>query len=388
MKIYRIRQLLFSLLSGIVVLFTVSGFGNAFAAENNSSHKLRILLVGNSFSIDCSEYLPDVCESCGNSNITIGNCYIRGKTMQYEWNAVQKNAASFCYRISKSGSTWSAIQKKTLKSVLKSQAWDYVYFQQYSTLAGHKQSFYLSNGKNIFKLFQQYTKSVCPNKNVRVGFLMTWACKNNCTRSQYKQYYHGDQDTMYRSICSVTKSAIAPRADLIAYPGTAIQNARTRYGDTLNRDDRHLSLKTGRYLAAMSVAKASGIPLQNMKSFHGLSKSKRAALVQCVTDASKKPYSVTKQVWSAPTIKSLSKSGSRSVKLSWKKVSCSGYQIAYCTNSNFKNAKKTTVSSGKSSAVLSKLTKNKTYYVRIRAYQTVSGTKYYSKWSSTKSHSM
>ena len=31
------------------------------------------------------------------------------------------------------------------------------------------------------------------------------------------------------------------------------------------------------------------------------------------------------------------------------------------------------------------LTKGKTYYVRVRSYKTVSGTKYYSAWSSKKS---
>ncbi len=37
------------------------------------------------------------------------------------------------------------------------------------------------------------------------------------------------------------------------------------------------------------------------------------------------------------------------------------------------------------SKTISSLTKGKTYYVRIRTYKTVSGTKYYSAWSSTKS---
>ena len=37
------------------------------------------------------------------------------------------------------------------------------------------------------------------------------------------------------------------------------------------------------------------------------------------------------------------------------------------------------------SKVISKLMKNKTYYVRIRTYQTVSKVKYYSAWSAAKS---
>lgn len=388
MKVHRIRQLLFSLFFGFLVLFPVSSFGNAYAAERSSSGTLRILLVGNSFSIDCSEYLPEVCKSCGTSDVIVGNCYIRGKALEYEWNAVKKNAAAFDYRVSKSGATWSPVQKTTLQSVIQSEPWDYVYFQQYSTLAGHRESFYLSNRKNIFNLFQRYTKTNCSNERVRIGFLMTWACKDDCKKRKYKQFYRGDQDTMYRSICSVTKRAVAPYADLIAYPGTAIQNARTRYGDTLNRDDRHLSLTTGRYLAAMSVAKASGIRLQSIKSFRKLSASKTSALVQCVIDASKKPYSVTKQAWSAPKLNAVSKVGSKKIKVSWAQASCSGYQVVYSTRSNFQNARKKSVSRGTTSLTIGTLSSGKTYYVRIRAYQTVSGTKYYSKWSAAKTCSM
>ncbi|MCD8217115.1 MAG: hypothetical protein LUD01_03565 [Clostridiales bacterium] len=37
------------------------------------------------------------------------------------------------------------------------------------------------------------------------------------------------------------------------------------------------------------------------------------------------------------------------------------------------------------SKAVSSLTKGKKYYVRVRTYKTVSGTKYYSAWSSAKS---
>ncbi|MCM1115236.1 MAG: secretory protein, partial [Clostridium sp.] len=63
-----------------------------------------------------------------------------------------------------------------------------------------------------------------------------------------------------------------------------------------------------------------------------------------------------------------------------------GYQIQYSTDKNFKKNNKTvTVSSNKTtSKTISKLSGKKKYYVRIRTYKTVSGTKYYSSWSSVK----
>lgn len=72
----------------------------------------------------------------------------------------------------------------------------------------------------------------------------------------------------------------------------------------------------------------------------------------------------------------------------WKKQSTqtTGYQIQYATNSGFKSAKTLTVSSNKTtSKKVVKLNAKKKYYVRIRTYKTVSGTKYYSSWSAKKS---
>lgn len=78
--------------------------------------------------------------------------------------------------------------------------------------------------------------------------------------------------------------------------------------------------------------------------------------------------------------------GKKSFTAKWKKGSCSGYQIQYSTNKNFKNAKTVSVSSKKTSAQVTKLASNKKYYVRIRTYKTVGNDKkVYSSWSSAKS---
>ncbi|MCM1113950.1 MAG: fibronectin type III domain-containing protein [Clostridium sp.] len=81
--------------------------------------------------------------------------------------------------------------------------------------------------------------------------------------------------------------------------------------------------------------------------------------------------------------------GSKKFTVKWKKYTTqtTGYQIQYSTDKNFKKNNKTvTVSSSKTtSKTISKLSGKKKYYVRIRTYKTVNGTKYYSSWSSAKS---
>ena len=68
------------------------------------------------------------------------------------------------------------------------------------------------------------------------------------------------------------------------------------------------------------------------------------------------------------------------------KGSATGYEIQYATNSKFTGAKKVTITNNKTDkTTVSKLSANKKYYVRVRSYTTVKGTKYYGAWSASKS---
>ena len=67
------------------------------------------------------------------------------------------------------------------------------------------------------------------------------------------------------------------------------------------------------------------------------------------------------------------------------KGSATGYEIQYATNSKFTRAKKVTITNNKTDkTTISKLSGKKKYYVRVRSYTTVKGTKYYGAWSSVK----
>ena len=68
------------------------------------------------------------------------------------------------------------------------------------------------------------------------------------------------------------------------------------------------------------------------------------------------------------------------------KDSATGYEIQYATNSKFTSAKKVTITNNKTDkTTVSKLSGKKKYYVRVRSYTTVKGTKYYGAWSASKS---
>ena len=68
-----------------------------------------------------------------------------------------------------------------------------------------------------------------------------------------------------------------------------------------------------------------------------------------------------------------------------KDLNVDGYQIKYSTKSDFSGGKSVYVKKNTTvSKTFTGLTAKKTYYVKVRSYKTVNGTKYYSSWSSAK----
>ena len=88
-----------------------------------------------------------------------------------------------------------------------------------------------------------------------------------------------------------------------------------------------------------------------------------------------------------PNISSLTSPKTKRMLVKWgKNTKATGYQIQYSTSSTFASGKKTVTVKGAAnvSKTISSLTAKKKYYVRVRAYKTVSGKNYYSAWSAVK----
>lgn len=103
-------------------------------------------------------------------------------------------------------------------------------------------------------------------------------------------------------------------------------------------------------------------------------------------------YTGTKKVYfyivpKKPVIKSAKALGNKKLKVTWKRnTTASGYQLQIATNKKFTKGKKsfTIKKNSITSKTIAKLKKGKKYYVRIRAYKTVSGKKYYGNYSAVK----
>ena len=157
--------------------------------------------------------------------------------------------------------------------------------------------------------------------------------------------------------------------------------------------------ENGKVQKATVVAKDSAnktIATSNYTVSYSNSNSKKPGTYTATVKFNGKNYTGTKKLTykinakaPAKTTVKLSKAKKTSLKASWSKVAnATSYEVQYGTSKSFKGAKTVKVSSKSSSKVLTKLKKNKKYYVRVRAVRTVKvdnkNTTLRASWSSAK----
>ena len=157
--------------------------------------------------------------------------------------------------------------------------------------------------------------------------------------------------------------------------------------------------ENGKVQKATVVAKDSAnktIAASNYTVSYSNSNSKKPGTYTATVKFNGKNYAGTKKLTykinakaPAKTTVKLSKAKKTSLKASWSKVAnATSYEVQYGTSKSFKGAKTVKVSSKSSSKVLTKLKKNKKYYVRVRAVRTVKvdnkNTTLRASWSSAK----
>lgn len=113
------------------------------------------------------------------------------------------------------------------------------------------------------------------------------------------------------------------------------------------------------------------------------------------TDNKKKNYGAEQATWKTwspnqpkgVSLVSVTNQKGKKLKVTWKKnAAATGYEVQYSTSSKFKSVKKVKIKKASTtSTTISKLTKGKKYYVRVRAYTKKNGKTKYTAWSAKKS---
>ena len=214
------------------------------AEETSEAKELKILAIGNSFSVDAMQYLWNIADD-GGYKFTLGNLYIGGCSLDTHAKNIANDSAAYTYYKNTSGS-WSNTASVSVATAIADEEWDIITVQQASNYSGVASSY--SKLQNIL----DYLETAAPN--AKVYFHMTWAYQSDSTHSGFANY-DGNQMTMYNAILGAVDSEVKTKSEIVGIipSGTAIQNLRSSYiGDTVTRDGYHLSYSYGRYTAALT----------------------------------------------------------------------------------------------------------------------------------------
>ncbi len=206
---------------------------------------IKVLVIGNSFSVDAVEnYLYEL-TNAGGDTIVIGNMYIGGADLKTHYDNSVSNTSSYSYRKIVNGKTVTR-NNFTLLAAIIDDDWDYIALQQSPGDSGKYNSYfpYLTDLITYIKL-----KSI--NPEMKIIFHTTWAFANDVKLTAFADYGR-NQMTMYNAIIDASTRAVAiSDIEFVVPAGTAIQNGRSSsLGDTFCRDGYHLQLTFGRFTAA------------------------------------------------------------------------------------------------------------------------------------------
>ena len=231
----------------LLLIFLYPGFLLAQTDDAPRNTTLRVLSIGNSFSIDANLILPQVVVDAGvpRDNFVLYATIYAGASLEY-WDNMYTTDTPLPYVHYMGGKLLRLEDKEwTLRTLLQSQPWDVVVIQQASALSTNHKSFQPYMNRMI-----EYIRQDCPNKHVRIGWQLTWSYPQTATSGPV--YEEG-----WRKIAMIANQKCHDAGiDFIIPSGTAIQNARTtELGENSNgitRDGLHLSFGVGVYIAAMT----------------------------------------------------------------------------------------------------------------------------------------
>ena len=218
---------------------------------------LRILAIGNSFSDDGTQYLPDLLEEAGIHNVILGRLYIGGCSL--ERHCQEYAGATRAYRYDKStANRWRTVSEHAkMLDGLQDEPWDIITMQETSGCSG-----IYDNIRTWLPRLIGIIRREATNPRATLVWHETWAYATNSNHKSFPLYGR-DQLQMLEGIRSCVRKLCTDFGISVVIPsGEAIQLARasrlnnvgsvpeTRPVYDLTRDGYHLNRQFGRYIAA------------------------------------------------------------------------------------------------------------------------------------------
>lgn len=243
--------------------------------DKNDPDRIRILFIGNSFTVDAVYYLPLVLKECGFKNWSIANIYYPGRTLP-EYVSNFDTPEYTLYTAETGWSTWTTSSSKvSISQIAGGDRWDIITLQEHTgNSLGWSWSEKEENTirtlmekldatqKNKPKYYWMLTQAYYYMSKIGTGSrqYMTWPLAN--TKEAQLQMY----DVIVKQGKKVMEKF--PSLSGIVSTGTMLQNLRTcafnNNGWDQTRDGYHMEMGTARFGAACTVAEAIIAPIRKL----------------------------------------------------------------------------------------------------------------------------
>lgn len=255
--------------------------------------EIRILSVGNSFSVDTMMHLANLARALGAETVHLGNLYVGGCSIRRHAENAEKDLPIYTY-YENDGDGWRETKDYSIDAALRGDAWDVVSIQ-HGTSDGSKYTLPVYYERLPYLV--RYVRERVPRKT-RIAFNMTWVGEPYHTHPEIVMY-GGDQLLIYRRIAALTESLVKTTEgiDVVVPTGTAIQNARTtRLVGEMTRDGYHLSRGIGRFTASIAfLCGTLGVTVESLPwKPDGVSDEDAALALSAVNAAIRTPFAITK----------------------------------------------------------------------------------------------
>lgn len=242
---------------------TVENITFAFATDakpavDYENAKLKILFIGNSFTLDAVNRLPGFISAAGLDGIQMTHMYYGGRTIP-EYCSTFSSAKDYsCFQCGPGRENWFTETGKTLEDIVKICDWDIITIQEHT---GTPSAWYWEQASSrVPELTEKAAveglvakiKAACPNKDVKIYYLLSQAYGKSST--VLKNYFSKDQSKMFTTICDMAKKAMDTGlfAGVIS-TAAALQNLRGTSLNTdmdLTRDTYHMDYGRARFTAS------------------------------------------------------------------------------------------------------------------------------------------
>ena len=282
-------------------LNTSSAYIHNYPLPAGKGH-LRVLAIGNSYTVDALWYVQQILEDVGLDKTTYSVYHLAhsAASLEHWWEEAEQEKnleMTFC------AGQHMAVEKGTLKELL-ALGWDVITFQQYSVFSIDYSTF-----NPWLRHLIDFSRQYCPNKEVTFAWQMAWSY-NDIVVPSMSNYVR-----WLRIGLATQQMIISDGIDLIIPAGTAIQNGRnTSLNDDsqLTCDGTHLDRGVGRYIAACTWVQTLFAPVYGFSVYGNgamprmeegpsdtypsqpVTESNRTLCQQCAVDAVLSPFKVNK----------------------------------------------------------------------------------------------